>query len=401
MGPIPFALSIHHFINSVGADAGFASIIGLAILILLYFAQARETSSLRKHAYEATERIQQLEARVAQMSRAQTAAAQPQQARPAAVAGSRPAVAVGAAAGAAAVGAAAAGAATGAPAAAPVAARAMAPAAPAGVAAPALTAATRLIPAPAAFEPAAAPVGGGGTASAIADPPATALAAAPAADAPPPATVAGGANGSGDGMPPRPAVTTAPGMARPLMSGTSAGWRPGVAPGGRAAPAKSRLPRVLMVLLGLLGVAAVVAAVLIVTGGSSSSSSSATTGTSSAASARRSSRAVVVNPASVTVAVLNGTAINGLAHRVASRLQSSGYKQGADQNAPDQTHTATIVAYLPGFKRDAEAVATTLKLHSGAVQQVDQSTQAVACPGPGACNANVVVTVGTDLANNQ
>ena len=45
MASIPFALSVHHFINSVGADAGFAAIIGLAILVLLYFAQARETAN--------------------------------------------------------------------------------------------------------------------------------------------------------------------------------------------------------------------------------------------------------------------------------------------------------------------------------------------------------------------
>ncbi len=43
-------ISVHHFINSVGADAGFAAIIGLAILVLLYFAQARETAKLREHA---------------------------------------------------------------------------------------------------------------------------------------------------------------------------------------------------------------------------------------------------------------------------------------------------------------------------------------------------------------
>ena len=43
MRVIPFAFSVHHFITTVGADAGFAAIIGLAILVLLYFAQARET----------------------------------------------------------------------------------------------------------------------------------------------------------------------------------------------------------------------------------------------------------------------------------------------------------------------------------------------------------------------
>ena len=71
MGSVPFAFSVHHFINSVGSDAGFASIIGLAVLVLLYFAHARETASLREQIYEWAQRVQQLEARVAQLSRQQ------------------------------------------------------------------------------------------------------------------------------------------------------------------------------------------------------------------------------------------------------------------------------------------------------------------------------------------
>src|SRR5947199_9732833 len=67
MGSPPLAFSVHNFISSVGADAGFAAIIGLAILILLYFAQARETASLREHSEEAAARIHQLEARLAQV----------------------------------------------------------------------------------------------------------------------------------------------------------------------------------------------------------------------------------------------------------------------------------------------------------------------------------------------
>src|ERR1700689_2173714 len=63
MTHLPLAFSVHHFISSVGADAGFASIIGLAILVLLYFAQARETSTLRDRADEAEQRAVQLEAR--------------------------------------------------------------------------------------------------------------------------------------------------------------------------------------------------------------------------------------------------------------------------------------------------------------------------------------------------
>ncbi|MEA2638196.1 MAG: hypothetical protein QOE18_1253, partial [Chloroflexota bacterium] len=57
MPAIPFALSVQHFVNSVGADAGFAAIIGLAILVLLYFAQARETASLREQVEDSADLI--------------------------------------------------------------------------------------------------------------------------------------------------------------------------------------------------------------------------------------------------------------------------------------------------------------------------------------------------------
>jgi hypothetical protein len=44
-------------------------------------------------------------------------------------------------------------------------------------------------------------------------------------------------------------------------------------------------------------------------------------------------------------------------------------------------------------------VAASLKLPASAIQPIDQSTQAVACPPPAACTTNVVVTVGADLTN--
>src|SRR5438477_347314 len=69
MASIFFAFSVHHFVSSVGADAGFAAIIGLAILAFLYFAQARETASLRRQAEEHADHVEQLELRVAQLSR--------------------------------------------------------------------------------------------------------------------------------------------------------------------------------------------------------------------------------------------------------------------------------------------------------------------------------------------
>jgi hypothetical protein len=390
MATIPFALSVHHFITSVGADVGFASIIGLAILVLLYFAQARETANLREQAYESAQRVAQLEARLSGLARQQPGvAAQPAMAaRPAAVAGGR----------------------TPAPAPAPalVGAVAAAPGPPAGVAAPALSAATKLIPTnpigpePSADEPGRQPVdltSFGGPA------PATAAAGAGAGVS----VGAGvGANGVGKGgvatVPPRMTPQPPPGVALPPPA---RGARP--AEGGRrqatppprlsGPPPRSRA-RVLFALLlvGALVVAGVVLALIHFTssGGNTGSTKASATSNAPAASHRRPAGAV--NPLSVTVAVLNGTANPGLAERIATHLSSAGYKKGTVGNASDQTRTATVVAYMPGHKKAALAVAKALKLGSASVQPIDSNTQAVACPAGTACAATVVVTVGTDLA---
>jgi hypothetical protein len=154
----------------------------------------------------------------------------------------------------------------------------------------------------------------------------------------------------------------------------------------------------------LLAAVAAIAALVIVTssgGGNSASSTTSSAASNAPTSARHTRSAGSVNPSSVTVAVLNGTATAGLAHRVAVKLGGTGYRQGTVATATDQTRTSTIVAYLPGHKRQATAVATALKLGPASVQPVDPTTQAVACPPPGACASGVVVTVGSDLANIQ
>ena len=151
--------------------------------------------------------------------------------------------------------------------------------------------------------------------------------------------------------------------------------------------------------------AVVVAVLLVATSGGTNTSSSSTGAAQTSNAPRTRTRAArtrpqpaVVAPGSVTVAVLNGTATSNLAHRVALKLSAAGYKQGTIATAPDQTHTSTVVDYLPGDRRQAIAVATSLKLGSASVQPVDQSNQAVACPPGTSCTANVVVIVGSDLA---
>jgi hypothetical protein len=148
----------------------------------------------------------------------------------------------------------------------------------------------------------------------------------------------------------------------------------------------------------------IVAGLLVLTSGGSSQNTTATSTPAPASNApvppsqRRAGRGGPA-PASITVAVLNGTATSGLAHRVAVKLGVTGFKQSTVATASDQTQTATIVGYLTGHRRDALVVASALKLGPPSVSPVDQNSRAVACPPPGGCTAGVVVTVGSDLAN--
>ncbi len=300
---------MHHFISSVGADAGFAAFIAVALLVLLYFSQARETATLRRRADEAGQRVHELEDELAAL--ADHVAALPAEISVRAAGPRAPAYAgapVPAPAGVSSTGA------------------NLPPAAPAGVGAPALAAATRLIPDPTRpiGQPQPAPVG-------LVNGP---VEEATQVDSPP---VSVGGNGSSH----RPVAASAATMQRPVQSrpdgprpgGPSRGaqgrypgaqgrprasqGRPADPPRGmmavRPGETRSGVGRVFVVLAALLGVAAVVTGVLVIKNINSSSSKGKSGSTASAAAARstaanrRTGQVAVVNPASVTVAVLNGT----------------------------------------------------------------------------------------------
>ncbi|HUE29054.1 MAG TPA: LytR C-terminal domain-containing protein [Solirubrobacteraceae bacterium] len=386
MASMPLAFSIHNFISSVGADAGFAAIIGLAVLVLLYFAHARETANLREEAALLTQRLMQAEARVAQLSRAQPAVAPAPAgvARPVAVASPAPAGF---------------------------------PFAPAGLGAPALAAATRVVPLarPAAqptappgapqFEPAESyvPAPAAIPQPAGPDPFERERAVAPVA-APAPATVAGANGAAYEPVAAAAGVATQdpplPPRQPPPRTGPPAG-RGQLPPLRPSAPRRSRWRRVLAILIGAAGVAAVVAALLIATsGGTSSPRSTRAARTTNTPTTHRQKPAAPFSPASVTVAVLNGTNTNQLAHTVGSKLAAMGYKEGALLTAASQGVSSTIVSYFPGAQNrtDATHVASSLKLTTSSVQPIDSTTAKVACSGAATCAANVVVTVGADLS---
>jgi hypothetical protein len=432
MATIPFALSIHHFISSVGADAGFAAIIGLAIMVLLFFSQARETATLRRRADEAEGQLRQLAAYVDQLLR------RPAPARPPAGAVALPPAAARVAARPAAAMAAQA-------VSAPVAAGVLAtiPAAPAGVGAPALSAATRLIPLadPDEISIRSLKNGNGGEPSAAVvtdDAPAPAAPAPPSG--PPPSTPAGGANGSArlpvapDG--PEAHEATPPPFVPDAPAPRVALRREGAPPSSRPAqpptfndpiPPRRRLSRFGLGAIVLVGLAVVVAAVLLVvtSGGGKSSASSSSAASNSVTSTtaksgkdgRHRTTTVTVTPSSVTVAVLNGTVTPLLAAHVMSKLHTAGYQQGGTGNAPNQTASlaATTIDYAqPGTRNDALAVAKSLGLTASSVKAVTAANLNAACQSAnagtttagsattpaGACSAQVVVTVGNDLASS-
>ncbi len=64
MSFLPFALSLSSTFTKIGAIAAFAALVGIAILSLLVFSQARELKRLREWAGRAPERAADLEQRV-------------------------------------------------------------------------------------------------------------------------------------------------------------------------------------------------------------------------------------------------------------------------------------------------------------------------------------------------
>ena len=92
----------------------------------------------------------------------------------------------------------------------------------------------------------------------------------------------------------------------------------------------------------------------------------------------------------VKVAVFNATTVNGLADRVADKVESSGWVRDAVSNAPPPEKSATIVYYAEGQRAQAREVAKVIEVGADAVQQMDQNVRALDD------DARVIVIVGAD-----
>jgi LytR cell envelope-related transcriptional attenuator len=419
-------------VQEIGAYAGLASVVGLAVLSALYFSQARDVKRLREWAGRAPERADAQVPAVPGRAPGQAVAPQPQ-ARP-----GTPAV----------PGAAPAAASTGArPAAAPV------PGARPGAATPAARPGQ---PVPAASGAAAKPGGavpvpaaaGAGTAA----PPKPAgpgqnagPQGAPQPPAPPqgaPAQGAPAANSGSAAAGAQKTPATSPASGPPAGPATPAGQRPPAAPavpppartapptapGGSGGPTRpagqptavipppSRPPWYRRVLANPLYVVLAVAGVLIV-GGAAAFGVTQLAGDGESGSSEADQRAGgsreepqagnggdgqrnggagarkggAVKPGNVTVAVLNGTTVPGLAATLADQVTAAGFRAGTIANfGPNQQLAESVVQYAAGHEREAAAVSRKL----GIGQREAASAESQELAG----DATVIVIAGGDKA---
>jgi hypothetical protein len=434
-GGLPLGLHIPHVVEQAGSIAGFAAVLGLAVLSALYFSQARDLRRLREWAGRAPERaaegqvpqapvpgrvvaVPQRSPQGVQAQPATAAAAGAAAAKTAQPAGSNgsPAVEVkkgeGEEAKVGAEGEAEKAAAADGDAAAATGGDAAeakdADAAKDGEAKPdgdeAATPAPSKpgMPAPAS---AAAAAAGAGAASASAPaaspPPAVKPAPAPAgAGAGAAGAAAAGAAAGAAGAPPqRP-----PGSVLPPRTGTlppvrrlpsSNVGRPGATQAGvtGSAPEKSKRNPVYVVLavagVLILGAAAAFGVPKLVNGAKDEDTPSKAAAAKQKTSTTK-KKAAPVAADKITVAVLNGTTIPGLAAQIGDRVDADGFTLGTVSNA-SQTggqRANSVAMYARGHERDARVVARKLRI--GSVQPIDAESQSIAG------DASVVVIVGSD-----
>jgi hypothetical protein len=95
-----------------------------------------------------------------------------------------------------------------------------------------------------------------------------------------------------------------------------------------------------------------------------------------------------VDPSSVTVAVLNGTTQPGLAAQIGDQIAKEGFVRGVVTNNSDQTRAESVVLYAPGAEREAIDVSRRLDIPQR--EPIDAASQ-----GLGG-DATVVVIAGAD-----
>jgi hypothetical protein len=96
-----------------------------------------------------------------------------------------------------------------------------------------------------------------------------------------------------------------------------------------------------------------------------------------------------LRPADVEVAVLNGTAVPGLAARFGDQVEHKGFKLGAVTNSTS-SFSRSVVMFRNGFKPEAEKVARDLK--------IDRVRPMISDIAQVSAGASVSVVIGEDQA---
>ena len=97
-----------------------------------------------------------------------------------------------------------------------------------------------------------------------------------------------------------------------------------------------------------------------------------------------------VKPGNVTVAVLNGTTVPGLAAALREQIAAAGFKKGTIDVFSDQQLAESVVQYAPGHQAAAKAVSRRLGISER--EPVTAISRALAG------DATVIVIAGADKA---
>ena len=417
-------------IQDIGSYAGFAAVVGLAVLSALYFSQARDVKRLREWAGRAPERADQpapAPGRVVAQPQQRPAAPQvpaPGAATPAGQAAVQPPNGAGEG-------------------------EEAEPEAPPAAATASNQGDTGEYEAAETDVPEAAPVPSRGAGEEQREP-VPASAAAAATGAAPAGSVARSAQSAGEGDREReaaagPAGQSAPGAVTPSSAGSGTGTpgpaspgaapatrggvrregRPGSRPGsppvsGRTgrAPARGPIPRAAQTAIipppsrapwyrRLLAspryLVLAIAGILVLGGGAAfgvtklteddgagqapSQQADEGEGGSGGGGSSGGGRAAI-DPKKVTVAVLNGTTVPGLAAQLADKIEGFGFQLGNVTNSTDQERAESVVLYAPRHEREATLVARRLRIDQR--ERSDAKTQGLAG------DATVVVVAGID-----
>lgn len=291
-------MEVLEIVERVGAYAGFAAVVGLAVLSALYFSQARDVRRLREWAGRAPERVVPGPA----------VPAPPKTNAPAATGASPARSAAGAAA------------------------------------ATPRSAAASGVP-PAAVAQAGAPTSGGAAPTSTERPGPGAVPGVPASE--------GAASSPGSGNGAAGALGGSPPPVRHIGPVVSSRTQSIPRPEAQAPPEGGRglAPRY---------VALIVAGVLILGAGIAYAVVRGSQPEAPPPVARQGPAQFA--PSDVTVSVLNGTTAPGLAARIGDRVESAGFRLGNVTNASEQQRAESVILYMPGADREARIVGRRLRI---------------------------------------